>query len=100
MRKTKALLALLLALAASLTILGAAQANHDTFVPKPGWYVVGGSEADRTLSEGEGHLATWDYVKVYKNYTMRAYWSIRNTTNKSITIGCDGYKHYGLYGYK
>lgn len=94
------LLALAVSLVALGAVLGVARANHPTSVPKPGWYVVGGTKADRVVSEGEGHLATWYYIKLYPNYTWRAYWLIRNTSNKPITVGCDGYKNYGLDGFK
>jgi Peptidase family M23 len=100
-RLWKAATALLLALAVSFAVLGVARATHPTSVPKPGWYAVGGSKADLTLSEGEGHLATWENVKLYKNGTWRAYWYIQNVSNKPITVGCKGYQHHGgLDGYK
>jgi len=94
------LLALAVSLIALGAVLGVARASHPASQPEPGWYVVGGSKSDLTLSEGEGHLATWYYTKLYQNYTWRAYWLIRNTSNKPITVGCDGYKNYGLDGFK
>jgi hypothetical protein len=94
------LVALTVSLVALGSVLGEARANHPTHDPKPGWYVAGGTNADRVLSKGGGVTSTWYYTKLYKDYTWRAYWIVRNVSSKPETVGCGGYKNYGLDGYK
>jgi len=97
----KAAAALLLALVVSPGTLGVAQASHPVSDPKPGWYEVGGSAADRMLSKDGGVIATWTHVKLYKDYSQRAYWTVKNTSSSPQKVGCAGYQHYGgLKGYK
>lgn len=96
----KAAAALLLALVASLGTLGVAQASHPVSDPKPGWYKVGGSAADRMLSKDGGVIATWTHVKLNKDYSQRAYWTVENTSSSPQKVGCKGYQNYGLKEYK
>jgi len=99
-RLWKAAAALLLALVVSLGTLAVAQASHPTPNPKVGWYQVGGSAADRMLSKDGGVIATWTHVKLKKDYSWRAYWTVKNTSSSPQKVGCAGYQHYGLKGYK
>src|SRR5829696_9554965 len=88
------------AAAALLLALAVAEASHPTPNPKVGWYQVGGSAADRMLSKDGGVIATWTHVKLKKDYSWRAYWTVKNTSSSPQKVGCAGYQHYGLKGYK
>jgi murein DD-endopeptidase MepM/ murein hydrolase activator NlpD len=99
-RLWKAAGALLLALTVSLGTLGAAQANHKLTITKVGWYDVGGSDADRMLAKDAGIVATWTHVRLDKDYSWRAYWTIKNTSGSPKEVGCAGYQNYGLKGFK